>query len=144
MILQISEPYPDGGRTVWFSTVAAPETRAVYKIDYETGEVLGRATILDEGGPAQAVPSTSGVYNLLDRDNHLITVRDNGLAVHGDVRPGERTSPIKLLHKLRAARRAQVPAERPHHRHHAHLHGRGGVRDRAGDGRRRAARARAG
>ena len=100
MILQISEPYPDGRRTVWFSTVAAPETRAVYKIDYETGEVLARASIQDEGGQSQALPSTSGVYNLLDRDNHLITVRDNGLAVHGDVEQGVRTSPIRLLHKF--------------------------------------------
>ena len=107
VILQISDPYPDGRRTVWFSTVAAPETRAVYKIDYETGEVLGRASILDEGGQPAAAPSTSGVYNLLDRDNHLITVRQNGLAVHGDANPGQRTSPIELLRSFELSARAK-------------------------------------
>ena len=110
VILQISEPYPDGGRTVWFSTVAAPESRAVYKIDYQTGEVLARASIQDEGGQSQAVPSTSGVYNLLDRDNHLISVRDTALAVHGDVRPGERTSPIELLQKFELPPRSKCRA----------------------------------
>ena len=107
VILQISEPYPDGGRTVWFSTVASPETRSVYKVDYETGEVLARASILEEGGQAQAVPSTSGVYNLLDRDNHLISVREQGLAIHGETTPGERTSPIELLRSFELPDRAR-------------------------------------
>jgi hypothetical protein len=106
VILQFSEPYPDGRRTVWFSTVAAPEAHTVYKLDYDTGEVLSSASILDEGGSARPVPSTSGVYNLLDRDNHLITIRENGLAVYGDARPAERTSPIKLLRNFELPRRA--------------------------------------
>ena len=107
VILQISEPYPDGGRTVWFTTVSSPETRAVYKIDYESGAVLDRASVLDEGGQPQTVPSTSGVYNLLDRDNHLISVRENGLAVYGDTTPGVRTSPITLLRSFELPQRAR-------------------------------------
>lgn len=108
VILQFSAPYPDGQRTAWFSTVGMPETRAVYKLDTATGEVLGRETILSEaGGRPQAVASTSGVYNLLDRDNHLITVRESGFAIYGDVRPGERTSPIRLLHRFDLPARAK-------------------------------------
>ena len=107
VIVQISEPYEDGRRTVWFSTIGGPETRAVYKLDYETGEVLARASILDEGGQPQAVPSTSGVYNLLDRDNHLITVREDGLAIHGETTPGERSSPIELLRSFELPQRAR-------------------------------------
>ena len=42
VILQFSEQYPDGGRSVWFSTIGVPQGR-VYKLDYETGDELGSA-----------------------------------------------------------------------------------------------------
>lgn len=102
VILQFSEPYPDGGRTVWFSTVAVPQYQ-VYKLDYETGEVLGNAPVPRDGPPRL---TTSGVYNLLDRDNHLITPTEQGLAVYGDEQPGLRTSDIELLHDFRLPARA--------------------------------------
>ncbi len=92
VIVQFSEPYPDGGITAWFSTIAVPQDR-IYKLDYESGEVLGSATVPGEPGP----PTTSGVYNLLDRDNHLITATEQGLLVYGDSEPGVRTSGIELL-----------------------------------------------
>lgn len=105
VILQISSPYPDGRRTVWFSAISGPETRPVYKLDYDTGDVLARATALDEG-ESPGVPTTSGVYSMLDRDNHLVTVRPDGLAVYGDAEPGLRTSSIRLLRRFRLPRRA--------------------------------------
>ena len=105
VILQVSAPYPDGRRTVWHTTVSAPETKAVYKVDYATGEVIDRKSLADEGrGPEQT--TTSGVYNLLDRDNRLITVRRGGFAVYGDERPGDSRSPIRLLHEFALPKRA--------------------------------------
>jgi hypothetical protein len=105
IIIQVSAPYPDGHPALWFTTVGVPESRTVYKLDYDTGAVLGKASILDEGGRPGA-PSTSGVYNLLDRDNHLIAVRDTGLAVYGDKQPGVRTSDIVLLRSYKLPPRA--------------------------------------
>lgn len=96
VILQFSAPYRDGRRVAWFSTVSAPEVKAVYKVDVATGRVIDRATLLDEGrGPVRV--STSGVYNLLTRDHHFVTVRGNEFAVYGDARPGDAGSPITLL-----------------------------------------------
>lgn len=106
IIIQFSSPYPDGRRTVWFSTVSPAESNAIYKLDYDTGEVIDRVSTLDEGRPPQR-PTTSGVYSLLDRDNHLIAIRgDTELAVFGDSQPGVRTSPIELLQAFALPRRA--------------------------------------
>lgn len=96
IILQFSEPYPDGRRTTWFSTVSPAGAGAVYKLDYRTGAVIDSTTEPQGEGVPQG-PSTSGVYNLLTRENHLVTVRSRALGVYGDVRPGVRTSPIQLL-----------------------------------------------
>lgn len=91
--LDFSEPYPDGKRVVWGSVVSAPENQGTFKLDPETGEVidfLARPT----GQPSSG---SSGAYNALDRDNHLIVARGQSLDVYGDGVPGERLSPVALL-----------------------------------------------
>jgi hypothetical protein len=93
VFMAFSEPYRDGKPVLWASVVSAPENRGALKLDPATGEIIdflarpsGRAT-----------SGTSGAYNVLDRDNHLIVARGLGLEVFGDAVPGERTSKIALL-----------------------------------------------
>lgn len=93
IIIEFTEPYADGGRVAWFSTVATPDGRYVYKVDTQTGQVVDRFGIEDE--PQQPGPGgLSGAYNLLDRDNHFIVGRERSLDVYGDAVPGDRRSPI--------------------------------------------------
>jgi hypothetical protein len=96
VILQVSGPYPDGKRALWFSTVSAPDARRVYKADYETLAPLGSYDVTEEGRAPSDVPNTSGVYNLLARGNRLVTVRDRTIEVYTDAVPGVRTSDVKL------------------------------------------------
>ena len=107
IVVDFSAPYADGGRAVWFSTVAAPDSGLVYKVDFETGRVIDSYSYpTDEGrGPASA-GSISGAYNLLDRDGHLIVGRNQALDVYGDARPGDRSSPIRLLRRFELPREA--------------------------------------
>jgi hypothetical protein len=93
VFMAFSEPYRDGKPVLWASVVSAPENRGAFKLDPATGEVIdflarpsGRAT-----------SGTSGAYNVLDRDNHLIVARGLGLEVFGDSEPGRRLSKIALL-----------------------------------------------
>lgn len=91
--LAFSDPYADGGRVVWGSVVSAPENQGVFKLDERTGEVIDMST--DPSG--QLSSGTTGAYNILDRDNHLIVAHRQSLDVYGDSVPGERTSPIDKL-----------------------------------------------
>lgn len=91
--LTFSEPYADGERVVWGSVVSAPENQGVFKLDERTGEVIHMYT--DPSG--QLSSGTTGAYNILDRDNHLIVAHRQSLDVYGDSVPGERTSPIDKL-----------------------------------------------
>ncbi|UUY03969.1 hypothetical protein LRS13_00105 [Svornostia abyssi] len=95
--------YPDGGRSVWTSTVMAPDLRSVYKLDAQTGRIVARF-----GFPADRRPVTqggiSGAYQVVDRDNRLIVGRGRSIDVYGDAVPGDRLSKIRLLRTL------QMPA----------------------------------
>lgn len=50
IIIQFSEPYADGRRAVWFTIIGVPESRTVYKLDYDTGDVLAKASIRMRAG----------------------------------------------------------------------------------------------
>src|SRR4051794_18127437 len=96
LIIDFTEQYADGGRNGWFSTVATPDGRYVYKVDAQTGAVIARFGYLDD--PQQpGAGGVSGAYNVLDRDNHLIVGRDRSVDVYGDAVPGNRLSPIAHL-----------------------------------------------
>jgi hypothetical protein len=97
--LNFTEPYADGGRNAWFSTVATPDGRYVYKLDWATGKVISQHGILDAVEPP-GVGSVSGAYFLLDRDNHLIVARERSFDVYGDAVPGDRLSPIARLRRF--------------------------------------------
>ncbi len=99
-IYSISEPYPDGGRTIWFSSVSIPQAYSVYKLDYDSLEVLGHTDIRDEGGSPSPVSTTSGVYNLLMRGNRLVALRERSIGIYGDIEPGRRQSDIALLQRF--------------------------------------------
>lgn len=96
LIIDFTEPYADGGRAAWFSTVATPDGRYVYKVDVGTGKVIANFGFFDDPqAPGQG--GVSGAYNLLDRDNHLVVGRDRSLDVYGDAVPGDRFSKIAHL-----------------------------------------------
>jgi hypothetical protein len=96
LIFSFTEPYADGGRNAWASTVATPDGRYVYKVDVQTGQVISSFGALNDarlpGGGG-----VSGAYSVLDRDNHLIVGRDRSFDVYGDAVPGDRRSPIARL-----------------------------------------------
>lgn len=94
--LAFSEPYADGGRAVWGSLVSAPENQGVFKLDEATGEVIDVHT--DPTG--ELTSDSTGAYNVLDRDNHLIVAHRKTLDVYGDSVPGDRSSPIARLASL--------------------------------------------
>ncbi len=96
LIIDFTEPYADGGRAAWFSTVATPDGRYVYKVDVGTGQVISGFGFFDD----PQMPSfggVSGAYNVLDRDNHLVVGRGRSIDVYGDAVPGDRFSKIALL-----------------------------------------------
>lgn len=96
LIIDFTEPYADGGRNAWVSTVATPDGRYVYKIDAQTGRVIAGYGALNDAQPPGA-GGVSGAYNVLDRDDHLIVGRERSLDVYGDAAPGDRFSPIARL-----------------------------------------------
>lgn len=99
IILTFSAPYPDGGYAVWGSTVGA--TGQVFKLDPDTFRMI--ATAQPEGG--RQSPGFSGAYNILDRENRLISTFERSLVVYGDVDPGDRHSAIEVVQQL------ELPAE---------------------------------
>jgi hypothetical protein len=96
LIFDFTEPYADGGRVAWTSTISTPDGRYVAKIDAQTGRLIARYGF-DNEPQVPILGSISGVYNLLDRDNHLIVGRGRSIDVYGDAIPGNRLSAIKHL-----------------------------------------------
>lgn len=96
LIFSFTEPYPDGGRAAWASTVATPDGRYVYKADVATGRIISTYGALNDAQPPGA-GGVSGAYSVLDRDNHLIVGRERAFDVYGDATPGDRLSPVARL-----------------------------------------------
>lgn len=94
IIVTFSAPYPDGGFVVWGSTVGA--SGQVFKLDPDTFRMIDTAQP-EEG---QQSPGFSGAYNVLDRENRLISTFEGSLVVYGDVDPTDRMSPIEVEHQL--------------------------------------------
>lgn len=94
IILTFSPPYPDGGHVVWGSTVGT--SGQVFKLDPETFRMIDTAQ--PEGG--RQSPGFSGAYNVLDRDNRLISTFGRSLVVYGDVDPDDRLSAIEVKHQF--------------------------------------------
>lgn len=97
IVTDFTEPYADGGRAVWFSTVASPDGRYVYKADFSTGKIIDQRGAINEGSLPGLAGGVSGAYNILDADNHLIVGRGTGFDVYGDSVKGARFSKIALL-----------------------------------------------
>ena len=96
LIFDFTEPYADGGRNAWVSTIATPDGRYVYKVDAKTGQPSARFGFFEDP-QKPGTGGVSGAYNVLDRDNHLIVGRDRAVDVYGDAVPGDRFSPIAHL-----------------------------------------------
>jgi len=90
LIIDFTEPYADGGRNAWFSTVATPDGRYVYKVDAQTGAVISNFGALNDA-QLPGAGGVSGAYNVLDRDNHLIVGRARSFDIYGDAIPGDRS-----------------------------------------------------
>jgi hypothetical protein len=99
LVLMFSAPYPDGGIVAWASVIGT-RTRLV-KLDHASGRVLSSYVAgEDQAGQGGGAVAASGVYAVLDRDNHVIVGRDRFLEVYGDALPGERSSPIEQLRRF--------------------------------------------
>jgi hypothetical protein len=105
VIFDFTEPYADGGRSAWASTVATPDGRYVYKVDAHTGRVIARFGLENEP-ERPGSGGVSGAYSILDRDNHLIVGRERSLDVYGDAVPGDRFSGIAHLKRFTFPARA--------------------------------------
>ena len=110
--------YPDGGRNAWASTVGVPDIGTIVKLDVATGQTIDTYSLpADEGRGPAGFGSISGAYNLLDRDNHLIVGRAQGLEVYarlGPRRPALADRPAQALH---ASGASAVPVDRRDRRH---------------------------
>jgi len=105
VILSISGPYGDGGRAVWGTTAGSFE---VFKVDEESGALIDELRPSAPGTPQPGGGNgpTTGIYNLVDRDNRLIVGRGTAIEVYGDSVPGDRFSPIALVHRFELPARA--------------------------------------
>jgi hypothetical protein len=90
IVLNFSERDQSGGQAVWASTVGF--TGEIVKLNADTMSLIERF-VPAEGGAI----STSGAYNLLDRDQNLIVGQSSALQVYGDKIPGDRLSGIAQL-----------------------------------------------
>lgn len=109
VITNITDPYPDGGRAIWFSVVATPDGENVYKVDFDSGEVIDSLGNQDEGdisNPGTAGVSASGAYSILDSKNRLIVGRRTGLDVYRDAVVGDRFSDVAQIKEFVFPRRA--------------------------------------
>ncbi|MEL0028078.1 MAG: hypothetical protein VW625_05355, partial [Perlucidibaca sp.] len=79
-----------GAQAVWASTVGF--TGEIVKFDAQSLRVIDRF-VPSTGGTV----STSGAYNLLDRDQRLIVGQSDALQVYGDAVPGDHHSGIQQL-----------------------------------------------
>ncbi|WP_183094446.1 hypothetical protein [Nocardioides stalactiti] len=107
-----SSPYPDGKRVAWALGVAGTNDNPIYKIDPDTREVIDVYTRLtDEAELPTGTSALSGIYVMVDRDNHLIQPLGRTIRVYGDSVPGDRTSPIAALHTFTLPDRALCGAD---------------------------------
>jgi hypothetical protein len=107
IVIDFSARYADGGRVAWASTVGAPDTGTIVKLDVATGQAIDTYSLpADEGRGPSGLGSISGAYNLLDRDGHLIVGRSQALEIYGDADPRDRRSPIVLLKRFALPARA--------------------------------------
>ena len=105
LVLMFSAPYPDGGVVVWGAVVGSRQR--LVKLDHATGQLLaGWSAGEDQTGGTGGAAAASGVYSVLDRDNHVIVGRDRFLEVYGDRVPGQRSSPIDQLRRFALPPRA--------------------------------------
>jgi len=99
--LPFSAQYADGGYTLWLSPLglgpASVVSRTAVKIDAETLDVIDVYVPEErEDDPPPLSAGISGSYNLVDRDNNFIVVREKSVEVFGDSVPGDRHSLIEL------------------------------------------------
>jgi hypothetical protein len=104
IIMGFTSRYSDGGINAWASSVTIPDQGAIFKVDAATGAMIDRYTLTEDEGASAGFPTVTGVYNLVDRDNHLIVGRASRIDVYGDSVEGDRHSPIALLGRM------QLPA----------------------------------
>ena len=105
LVLMFSAPYPDGGVVVWGAVVGSRQR--LVKLDHATGQLLASWSAGDDqAGGSGGAAAASGVYSVLDRDNHVIVGRDRFLEVYGDRVPGQRSSPIDQLRRFALPERA--------------------------------------
>lgn len=90
IVLSFSERDKQGMQAVWASTVGF--TGEIIKFEADSLQLIDRF-IPSTGGAI----STSGAYNLLDRDQRLIVGQSDSLQVYGDAIEGDRNSGIRLL-----------------------------------------------
>lgn len=90
VVLSFSDRDSQGRQAVWASTVGF--TGEIVKLDGDGMGVVGR---FQPGGVSMI--STSGAYNLLDRDQRLIVGQSDALQVFGDSEVGNRHSGINRL-----------------------------------------------
>lgn len=90
VVINFSERDSEGAQALWASTVGF--TGEIVKLDADSLAHLGRYV---PGGPGTV--STSGAYNLLDRDQRLIVGQSDALQVYGDAVTGKRRSGIAQL-----------------------------------------------
>lgn len=90
IVINFSETDAAGQQAVWASTVGF--TGEIVKFDANSLRVIDR--FVPNGG---GTVSTSGAYNLLDRDQRLIVGQSDALQVYGDAETGNRLSGIQQL-----------------------------------------------
>ena len=90
IVLNFSEPDAKGQQAVWASTVGF--TGEVVKFDANSMQLIDR--FVPSGG---GTVSTSGAYNLLDRDQRLIVGQSDSLQVYADLESDNRLSGIQQL-----------------------------------------------
>lgn len=102
-----SSPYADGKRAMWTLGVNGTNDHFIYKIDPDTHAVIDVFShLIDELAPPTDTAALSGIYVMLDRDNHLIQPRGKMIEVYGDAVVGDRRSAIRSLHKFPLPARA--------------------------------------
>jgi hypothetical protein len=94
--IQFSGRYPDGGRVAWGSLLDAADSRVLFKVDVETGELIDLydPAEREQGGSSSGVGGITGAYNVLDRRGRFIVPRTRSIDVYGDARRNKRDSRI--------------------------------------------------
>jgi hypothetical protein len=107
-----SAPYSDGRRAIWAPGISTHQDSAILKLDEQTAQLIDIYTReTDEGTVPEQAPPITRVYGVLTRDNIMIRAAGPALDVVGDERPGERTSPLKLIKRFQLPPRALCRAD---------------------------------